>query len=63
MQTCSVTNGNPKVKFWDEGMGIWRQYGIRGLYRGCGITVLRSAPSSAFIFIIFDALKGRFHLS
>ena len=36
---------------------------MRGLYRGCGITVARSAPSSAFIFIIFDALKGRFHLS
>lgn len=51
-----------KHAFWAEGTAIWRQYGLRGLYRGCGITVARSAPSSAFIFIIFDALKERFHV-
>jgi ornithine carrier protein len=60
MQTEST---GKDMRFWDEGRAIYRQYGVRGLYRGCGITVLRSAPSSAFIFIIFDALKGNFHLS
>ncbi len=63
MQTTTVSSSNPKVNFWDEGRAIWRQYGLRGLYRGCGITVARSAPSSAFIFIIFDYLKRTFHLS
>lgn len=63
MQTTSVHSVGPKARFWQEGVAIWRQYGLKGLYRGCGITVARSAPSSAFIFIIFDALKGRFHLS
>lgn len=58
MQT--VEGNGKQMRFWDEGRSIWRQYGIRGLYRGCGITVARSAPSSAFIFIIFDALKGHF---
>lgn len=48
--------------FWSEGKAIWTRYGVRGLYRGCGITVARSAPSSAFIFIVFDALKGGFHM-
>jgi len=52
-----------QLKFWDEGRVLYRQYGVRGLYRGCGITVLRSAPSSAFIFIIFDALKMNFHIA
>jgi len=60
MQTATSTSGQ-QMKFWSEGKAIWRQYGLRGLYRGCGITVARSAPSSAFIFIIFDALKGKFH--
>ncbi|CZS89160.1 hypothetical protein WAI453_010372 [Rhynchosporium graminicola] len=60
MQTASVLDNGAKVKFWDEGKAIWRNCGMKGLYRGCGITVARSAPSSAFIFIIFDALKGRF---
>lgn len=64
MQTAAVESGSaPQKKFWAEGMAIWRGSGLRGLYRGCGVTVARSAPSSAFIFIIFDALKGRFHMS
>lgn len=64
MQTSSVTdNSAPKVTFWNEGKAVWKSYGLRGLYRGCGITVLRSAPSSAFIFMIFDALKGNFSLA
>jgi ornithine carrier protein len=60
MQTSSVHSLSPKARFWAEGISIYKQYGIKGLYRGCGITVMRSAPSSAFIFIIFDALKERF---
>lgn len=36
---------------------LWGINGFRGFYRGCGITLMRSAPSSALIFCIFDALK------
>jgi ornithine carrier protein len=39
---------------------LWRQHGLKGLYRGCGITVLRAAPSSAVIFTTYDALIKRF---
>lgn len=63
MQTSSIHSTHPKARFFEEGLAIWRQYGLKGLYRGCGITVARSAPSSAFIFVIFDALKERFHFS
>ena len=63
MQTSSVDSVAPKAKFWSEGVAIYRSYGLKGLYRGCGITVMRSIPSSAFIFIIFDALKERFRLA
>lgn len=59
MQTMVVVPG-VKSTFWSEGALIWRQHGIKGLYRGCGITCLRSAPASAFIFIVFDALKRNF---
>ena len=37
---------------------LWKQQGIKGLYRGCGITVARAAPSSAFIFAIYEGLRG-----
>jgi len=35
---------------------IWKCFGIKGFYRGCGITVARSAPSSAIIFLVFTKL-------
>lgn len=39
---------------------LYRARGLRGLYAGCGITVARSVPSSALIFLIYDGLKARF---
>lgn len=39
---------------------MYRAQGIRGLYAGCGITVARSIPSSAIIFVIYDQLSRRF---
>lgn len=62
MQTMSVHATGKKSGFVEEGMNMYRRYGVKALYRGCGITVARSAPSSAFIFCIFDALKERFKL-
>lgn len=57
MQTVPLGGLAVKRSFWHEATSLWRQHGLRGLYRGCGITCLRSAPSSAFIFIIYDGLK------
>ncbi|OAA61217.1 mitochondrial ornithine carrier protein [Niveomyces insectorum RCEF 264] len=57
-------SGRPlRRTFWDEARALWRQAGGRGFYRGCGITVARSAPSSAFIFIVFDGLKTHLPLA
>ncbi|PQE24703.1 amino-acid transporter arg-13 protein [Rutstroemia sp. NJR-2017a WRK4] len=63
MQTASTSSTAPRISFWQEGALLWKQHGLKGMYRGCGITVLRSAPSSAFIFMIYDGLKSHFHLS
>lgn len=57
MQTSPVGGSTQNRTFWQEGKALWNQHGLRGFYRGCGITVFRSAPSSAFIFIIYDGLK------
>lgn len=62
MQTLPPPPPGVKRTFLTEGQTIWRQHGLKGLYRGCGITCLRSAPSSAFIFIVFDGLKSKFPL-
>ena len=58
MQTEDVkqTTGE-KSTFSTVGRALWRQHGLRGLYRGCGITVGRSIPSNAFIFTIYEELK------
>lgn len=57
MQTSPSGAGVVKTTFGGEAAALYRQAGVKGFYRGCGITCLRSAPSSAFIFIVFDGLK------
>ncbi|KAL6886026.1 mitochondrial carrier [Trichoderma evansii] len=58
MQTMPVGHQAKEGRaFWNEGIQIWRYHGLRGFYHGCGITCLRSAPSSALIFIVYDELK------
>ena len=62
MQTEEVAPllGGRRPTFWAIGRALWRQRGLQGLYQGCGITVGRSAPSSAFIFAIYEGLKSSF---
>ncbi|GAP83555.1 putative amino-acid transporter arg-13 [Rosellinia necatrix] len=57
MQTSPVGGSSQNRTFMQESRALWTQHGLRGFYRGCGITVLRSAPSSAFIFMVYDGLK------
>ncbi|KFY85897.1 hypothetical protein V500_08045 [Pseudogymnoascus sp. VKM F-4518 (FW-2643)] len=63
MQTAAVDGAAKQASFWAEGKALWKQAGLKGMYRGCGITVFRSAPASAFIFIIYDGLKRELHFS
>lgn len=37
---------------------LYAARGVRGLYAGCGITCMRSAPSSALIFLLYNKLEG-----
>lgn len=49
-----------RLTFWSAGRALWRQQGLKGMYRGCGITCARSAPSSAFIFSVYEGLRHYF---
>ncbi|MCJ1404338.1 hypothetical protein MMC11_007563 [Xylographa trunciseda] len=62
MQTEDVAErgGGVRGTFWSTGRALWRQQGVKGLYRGCGITVARAAPSSAFIFAVYEGLRSWF---
>lgn len=60
MQTASSSAAQVQKTFWNVGRMIWKVQGVKGLYAGCGITCARSAPSSAFIFAIYEGLKARF---
>ena len=58
MQTEEVNAGERVRKtFWVSGKSLWQQQGVKGMYRGCGITVGRAAPSSAFIFAVYEGLR------
>lgn len=58
IQTGELTNVKPT--FTSVGRALWQAHGLKGLYRGCGITVARSAPSSALIFTIVENLQKTF---
>jgi ornithine carrier protein len=58
--TAMGAAAQPKATFGGTFMALYRAQGIRGLYAGCGITVARSIPSSAMIFLIYDGLKNYF---
>jgi ornithine carrier protein len=57
MQTEIVPEGQPRKSFAAIGREIYRSQGIKGFYRGCGITVLRSIPSNALIFFTYEKLS------
>jgi mitochondrial ornithine carrier protein len=52
--------GSRQTTFLKTGRELWHQQGLRGFYRGCGITVFRAAPSSAIIFGIYEKLRRVF---
>jgi mitochondrial ornithine carrier protein len=62
MQTedVQVQSRGAQSTFWSTWKALWRAHGVKGLYRGCGITVARAAPSSAVIFTVHDALMKYF---
>jgi ornithine carrier protein len=61
MQTWSELNPDkPRLGFGGMAKKIWRTRGIKGMYAGLGITCLRSGPSSAMIFFIYETLSAKY---
>ncbi|KAK5957427.1 mitochondrial ornithine carrier protein [Knufia fluminis] len=60
MQTEDASVLKGRTTFLGVGKELWQQQGLKGFYRGCGITVFRAAPSSAIIFTIYEALRKFF---
>ncbi|KAK5092081.1 mitochondrial ornithine carrier protein [Exophiala xenobiotica] len=60
MQTEEASLSKGRSTFLAVGRELWQQHGLKGFYRGCGITVFRAAPSSAIIFTIYEALRKFF---
>lgn len=52
--------GVPRPTFFGLFREMYVKQGLKGLYAGCGITIARSVPSSALIFLIYDGLCKRF---
>jgi ornithine carrier protein len=50
----ATASARPRRGFLEVGRDIYRNRGIKGLYNGCGLTCMRSAPSSAMIFLIYS---------
>jgi len=46
-----------KLRFMDVAKQLYRKEGWRGFYRGFGITICRSAPTSGIIFLTYETLS------
>ena len=53
-------SNTPKPTFFGTARALYKAQGVKGFYAGCGITVARSIPSSAIIFLIYDGLSRHF---
>lgn len=61
MQTEAIgTKGDKMESFGTVAKRMYKAGGIKSMYRGCGITCMRSAPSSAIIFLVYESLKSYF---
>ncbi|KAI8971539.1 mitochondrial carrier domain-containing protein [Mycotypha africana] len=54
------SKGSSQRSFVQTAKEIYRGGGIKAFYRGCGITVARSAPTSAIIFLTYELLSRHF---
>lgn len=55
-----LAKGRKQAGFLEVGKEIYRARGIKGLYSGCGVTIVRSAPSSAIIFWLYSLMERQF---
>jgi ornithine carrier protein len=49
--------GRP-ASFYRTFTKMYASHGVRGLYAGCGMTVLRAVPSSGIVFVVYDGLSA-----
>lgn len=61
--SSGLGGSNDQTQFKQRGFlatlsNIYKTRGIRGLYAGCGVTCMRSAPSSALIFLLYNRLEA-----
>jgi mitochondrial ornithine carrier protein len=54
------TSSSKQKGFVQKASEMYREKGIKGFYRGCGITIVRTVPSSALIFFTYVELERRF---
>ncbi|KAK9762702.1 mitochondrial ornithine carrier protein, variant 3 [Basidiobolus ranarum] len=63
MYEASISNRNPATRFTGPFSIIshtLKNEGLTGFYRGCGITIAKSAPTSAIIFFTHETLTRSF---
>lgn len=52
-----VQTSKEQVKMRDLAKKIFNQHGIRGFYRGLGVTVVRAVPGNAAVFFVYEQLS------
>ncbi|KAJ7234643.1 mitochondrial carrier domain-containing protein [Mycena haematopus] len=54
----AITGERKPPSFYRTFTRMYASHGVRGLYAGCGMTVLRAVPSSGVVFVVYDGLSA-----
>ncbi|KAJ6486927.1 L-ornithine transporter [Mycena sanguinolenta] len=54
----AITGERKPPSFYRTFTKMYASHGVRGLYAGCGMTMLRAVPSSGIVFVVYDGLSA-----
>ncbi|KAF7349277.1 hypothetical protein MSAN_01717200 [Mycena sanguinolenta] len=54
----AITGERKPPSFYRTFTKMYASHGVRGLYAGCGMTMLRAVPSSGVVFVVYDGLSA-----
>lgn len=57
IKSIMQSNDKPGLTFLSITKQIWNKSGIRGFYSGMGVTMIKTIPTSALMFIVYEKLK------
>ncbi|TID28128.1 hypothetical protein CANINC_002665 [Pichia inconspicua] len=57
IKSIMQANDKPGLNFFEIAKQVFKRNGIRGFYSGMGVTMIKTIPTSAIMFLVYEKLK------